>query len=60
MYTYINSYNPISDVTTKQIIVKNNDGSVTVFPDIETNDGPERKAYLKWLNEGKTPLPADE
>jgi hypothetical protein len=60
MYKYINSYNPISDKTTKQIIKKNDDGSVTVFSDIETNDGPERKAYLKWVEEGNTPLPADE
>ena len=60
MYKYINSYNPIVDKTTKQIIKQNDDGSVTVFPDIETNDGPERKAYLKWLDEGNIPLPADE
>ena len=35
-------------------------GATTTFPNIESNDGPERKAYLKWLEEGNTPLPADE
>lgn len=35
-------------------------GGTTTFPNIEINDGPERKAYLAWLAEGNTPLPADE
>ena len=35
-------------------------GGVTIFANIESNDGPERKAYLKWLAEGNTPEPADE
>jgi hypothetical protein len=34
-------------------------GGTTTFPNIESNDGPERKAYLKWLEEGNTPEPAD-
>jgi hypothetical protein len=35
-------------------------GATTTFPNIESNDGSERKAYLAWLAEGNTPLPADE
>ena len=40
------------------IILINADGSYTAFPD--KVDGPEYQAYLKWLEEGNTPLPADE
>ena len=35
-------------------------GGITTFPNIEFNDGPERKAYLAWVAEGNTPEPADE
>jgi hypothetical protein len=36
----------------------NEDGSLTSFLFIEGN--PNYQAYLKWLEEGNTPLPADE
>lgn len=32
-------------------------GGVQSFPDIDTNLGPERAAYLEWVAEGNTPLP---
>ena len=35
-------------------------GGKTTFPNIESNDGSERQAYLKWVAEGNQPQPADE
>lgn len=36
----------------------NDDGSMSSF--ILNTDNPEEQTYLKWLEEGNTPLPADE
>jgi hypothetical protein len=30
-------------------------GGVQSFPNIESNDGPERAAYLEWLAAGNEP-----
>ena len=35
-------------------------GGMLSFPNTESNEGPERRAYLRWLEEGNTPLPAEE
>ena len=40
------------------IIKFNDDASVTSFGKNEAN--PDYQAYLKWVAEGNTPLPADE
>ena len=40
------------------IVKTNNDGSTTSFTYSEENN--DYKEYLKWLEEGNTPLPADE
>jgi len=52
MYGYIDiiSFNK----TTRHIFRRLNDGGIQSFPDVETNNGPERKAYLAWVAEGNT------
>ena len=40
------------------IIKDNNNGSYTSFE--ENPDNTDYQAYLKWVEEGNTPLPADE
>ena len=39
------------------VIKDNGNGSYTSFPAQE--DNPNYEAYLKWLEEGNTPLPAE-
>lgn len=41
-------------ITTRNILRSLPDGTMQSFPDVETNDGPERKAYLAWVAEGNT------
>ena len=36
----------------------NDDNSITSIPMVEANT--DYQAYLKWVSEGNTPLPADE
>ena len=50
MYKLSNFYN--------RVIRTNEDGSVTSFPIHEDNS--DYQAYLKWLEEGNTPEPAEE
>ena len=52
MYKLINTQGGESVVKT------NADGSTTSFSKNEANT--DYQAYLKWLEEGNTPLPADE
>ena len=40
--------------TTRHILRHLPDGGIQSFPDVETNLGPERQAYLAWLAEGNT------
>lgn len=35
------------------------DGGVQSFPNVESNDGPERAAYLNWLAAGNQPVVID-
>lgn len=41
-------------LTIRNIIHRLENGAIQCFPDVETNDGPERKAYLAWVAEGNT------
>jgi hypothetical protein len=45
-------------VETTHIIQDKGNNEFTSFPADESN--PNYQAYLKWLDEGNTPLPADE
>ena len=54
MYISYKHIDQISGKITEHIRKQNADGSVTSFPNVETNDGPERKAYLAWVAEGNT------
>ena len=38
----------------EHILLPREDGSVVSFPNVESNDGPERQAYLAWVAEGNT------
>jgi len=57
MYTYREIfYN--GNVVGRSIIRANADGTVSSF--CEVPDNTDYQAYLRWLEAGNTPLPADE
>jgi hypothetical protein len=48
-------------------LIKNDNGQVSLILRVETNtfipmseDNTDYQQYLKWVEEGNTPLPADE
>jgi hypothetical protein len=46
--------------TEVQIVKKaNGDGTITFIP-LNAPDNTDYQAYLRWLEEGNTPLPAEE
>jgi hypothetical protein len=53
MYYYKNVEVPLGGVV-RQIFFWIGENSQINFPDIETNTGPERQAYLAWVAEGNT------
>ena len=52
MYYYLDTEQ--FDTTIRHILCRLPNGAIQSFPDIETNDGPKRKAYLAWVAEGNT------
>jgi hypothetical protein len=52
MYYYIEIGS--KEQTTRHILKRLPDGGVQSFPDVESNTGPERQAYLAWVAEGNT------
>jgi len=52
MYYFFNTER--FNITTRIILRLLPHGGIQSFPDTETNDGPERKAYLAWVAEGNT------
>lgn len=56
MYYYLDLDSP-SGETTRHIFRYLPDGGVQSFPDVDSNSGPERAAYLEWLAAGNVPQP---
>jgi hypothetical protein len=54
MYKKLLQTNTIDGSTTEHILLERADGSIVSFPNVESNDGPERQAYLAWVAEGNT------
>ena len=52
MYYYKDIETPLGG-TIRQIFMLIGNGVIN-FPDVETNTGPERAAYLAWVAEGNT------
>jgi len=44
-------------ITTRHIFRYLLDGAVETFPDVESNTGPERAAFLAWVAAGNSPEP---
>ena len=53
MYYYKDIETPLNGVV-RQIFFWVDENRQVNFPDIETNNGPERTAYLVWVAEGNT------
>jgi hypothetical protein len=51
-------YKLIKDTTTNEVVMVQNVETTTFIP--FSPDNTDYQAYLKWLEEGNTPLPADE
>jgi hypothetical protein len=59
MYYYLDAIDMGGEIV-RNILSYLPDGGVQSFPDVESNTGPERAAYLAWVAEGNEPLPWPE
>ena len=57
MYHFMDLTDSISGETTRHIFRHLPDGGVQSFPDVDSNSGPERAAYLEWVAAGGIPEP---
>jgi len=57
MYHFMDLTDSISGETTRHIFRYLPDGGVQSFPDVDSNSGPERAAYLEWQAAGNVPQP---
>lgn len=55
MYRLVIVSDPMTSETVEHICCDLPDGGVQSFPNVESNNGPERAAYLEWLAEGNEP-----
>ncbi len=55
MYRSMTQTDNISGEPVEHIFRDLPDGGVQSFPNVESNTGPERAAYLAWVAEGNTP-----
>jgi hypothetical protein len=55
MYRSLTITDPITNESVEHILRDLPDGGVQSFPNVESNDGPERAAYLEWLEAGNEP-----
>jgi hypothetical protein len=56
MYYFLDQ-EQLGGVIVRQIFRYLPDGGVQSFPDVESNDGPERAAFLAWVAAGNSPEP---
>ena len=55
MYYYMDTTD-MDGQTVRNIFRYLADSGVQSFPDVDSNLGPERQAYLAWVAEGNSPL----
>jgi hypothetical protein len=55
MYKSLTLVDFITGKTVEHIFCDLPNGGVQSFPNVESNDGPERAAYLEWLEAGNEP-----
>jgi hypothetical protein len=51
MYKKFKQLNP-DNIEIEHIMLESTTSNTICFPNVESNDGPERKAYLAWVAEG--------
>ena len=57
MYYFMDITDSISGDKTRHILRHLPDGGVQSFPDVDSNSGPERAAFLEWVAAGGIPEP---